>query len=75
MWRGIKTFEFFWDAYYFFKFFCSPATSQAQSAVYFAKDRWPHYDFANNHIEFTPIRNTKNVVVDNLEDVSLVPSN
>ncbi len=46
LWRGLRTGEFFWDLYYFFRFAFAPSLSSARSsAVYFARDRWPTYDF------------------------------
>src|SRR3990167_9123572 len=40
LWRGIRTKEFFWDAYYFIKFITAPSiNNKTHSAIYFAKDR------------------------------------
>ena len=53
LWRGVRTGEFVWDAYYFLKFFGSPAiNAETHSARYFARDRWPVYDFARRPITF-----------------------
>ena len=50
--RGIKTGEFFWDAYYFLKFVISPSTSSGDGACSYAyKIEWPTYDFANNDLK------------------------
>lgn len=46
--RGIKTGEFFWDLYYSFKFFSMPTVTRPVKSMYYAKDRWPQYDFAAN---------------------------
>jgi len=47
-WRGIRTGEFFWDIYYFFKFMKGDAVNAStHTAHYFAKGRWPDYDFEN----------------------------
>lgn len=46
--RGIKTGEFFWDIYYALKYFSKPTVSEAQVSPYYAKERWPHYDFTKN---------------------------
>ncbi len=43
--RGIRTGELFWDIYYFFKYLMLPATSSNYKAIYYAQDRWPHWDF------------------------------
>jgi len=43
--RGIKTGEFFWDAYYAIKFYMLPATGSLVKSVYYSKERWPVYDF------------------------------
>lgn len=61
LWRGIRTGEFFWDLYYFLRFVGSPPINHAtHSAVYYAKDRWPTYDFANQPITFYPPRPATN---------------
>jgi anaerobic magnesium-protoporphyrin IX monomethyl ester cyclase len=44
--RGIRTGEFFWDAYYGIKFALLPATGDSkQSSEYYAKHRWPRHDY------------------------------
>lgn len=44
--RGIRTGEFFWDAYYGLKFALLPATGDSKQAIqYYAKDRWPRHDY------------------------------
>ena len=61
LWRGIKTGEFLWDVYYFVRFtFAPPVNARAHTAVYFAKDRWPKYDFKKNKITFYPPRPANN---------------
>ncbi|MFC1522187.1 B12-binding domain-containing radical SAM protein [Elusimicrobiota bacterium] len=61
LWRGIKTGEFFWDVYYFLKFATAPAINkQTHSAIYFAKDKWPKYDFTTKPITYYPIRHASN---------------
>ena len=44
--RGIRTLEIFWDVYYFFKFIILSATSKTHYADYYAKNRWPKWDFS-----------------------------
>jgi len=46
--RGIRTGEFFWDAYYALKFYFLPSTDNSIKSVYYSKKRWPVYDF-NKH--------------------------
>ncbi|WP_216635751.1 B12-binding domain-containing radical SAM protein [Magnetospirillum moscoviense] len=46
--RGIRTGEFFWDMYYAIKFFFMPAIGKSVTSVYYARDRWPRWDFHNN---------------------------
>lgn len=59
--RGIKTGEFFWDAYYFLKFFAAPAVNaKAHSAIYFAKEQWPVFDFKNNPVTLYEERSATN---------------
>ena len=44
--RGIRTGEFFWDAYYGLKFALLPATAaDTKGSSYYAKDRWPQHDY------------------------------
>ena len=43
--RGIRTGEFFWDAYYATKFFLLPATNKENKSNYYALKRWPKWDF------------------------------
>lgn len=43
--RGMRTGEFFWDAYYFLKFVSMPATNRGHSIQYYASHRWPMCDF------------------------------
>lgn len=52
--RGIKTGEFFWDLFYALKFFLTPTSRSARESLYYAKDRWPTYDFASNPPEQIP---------------------
>ena len=60
--RGIKTKEFFWDAYYALKFFLLPSVGTKTDTLYYARDRWPVYDFANNPpaaAEYQTVRKAK----------------
>jgi len=43
--RGIKTGEFFWDLYYAARFYFLPTTGNNVKSVYYARERWPKYDF------------------------------
>ncbi len=45
--RGIRTGEFFWDAYYALRFYLLPTTANENKSFYYAKERWPQYDFKN----------------------------
>ncbi len=45
--RGIRTGDFFWDLYYALKFYFLPTTSNENQSNYYAKERWPIYDFKN----------------------------
>ena len=44
--RGIRTREFFWDVYYAIKFYTMPTVGTLKSN-YYAKERWPVWDFKN----------------------------
>ncbi len=46
--RGLKTGEFFWDIIYAIKFLFTPTSRIARESMYYAKDRWPQYDFRGN---------------------------
>jgi anaerobic magnesium-protoporphyrin IX monomethyl ester cyclase len=46
--RGLRTGEFFWDIYYAMKFFFMPSIGEKQESLYYARDRWPIWDFKNN---------------------------
>ena len=46
--RGIRTGEFFWDAYYALKFYLLPTTTNEIKSNYYARERWPEYDFKNH---------------------------
>jgi anaerobic magnesium-protoporphyrin IX monomethyl ester cyclase len=46
--RGIRTGEFFWDAYYALRFYLLPTTGNEGKSNYYAKDRWPKYNFKNH---------------------------
>ncbi|MBI2026600.1 MAG: hypothetical protein HYS98_02150 [Deltaproteobacteria bacterium] len=64
IWRGIKTLEFFKDIYCFIKwFFAPPFSTDADKSIYFAKDRWPVYDFVNNELKTVAVRTVSNRVV------------
>jgi len=67
LWRGIKTKEFFWDAYYFMKFITAPPiNNKTHSAIYFARDQWPVYDYVNHPITFYPVRPATNKLTPDL---------
>jgi anaerobic magnesium-protoporphyrin IX monomethyl ester cyclase len=54
MLRGVRTGEFFWDAYYFVKFVLSPAYNKDSTGYsYYARDRWPVHDWKTGGITFT----------------------
>ena len=42
--RGIRTGEFFWDAYYGLKLFLLPSTGN-EKTNYYAPERWPKWNF------------------------------
>lgn len=72
LWRGIKTGEFFWDVYYFFRFTFAPSVNaQTHTAVYFARDRWPVYDFERGKITYYPPRPANNKSTDDLQSVEI----
>jgi len=56
--RGFRTGDLFWDVYYATKFALLPSTTNRGACHYYARDRWPQYDFHNK-----PISRTKYQVV------------
>ena len=46
--RGILTGDIFRDAYYALKFYRLPTTGNKFTINYYAKERWPKYDFKND---------------------------
>jgi anaerobic magnesium-protoporphyrin IX monomethyl ester cyclase len=59
--RGFRTREFFWDVYYAMKFFMLPASRSALMSKYYAKDRWPVYDFQANPPGIIPYQVAKKI--------------
>jgi radical SAM superfamily enzyme YgiQ (UPF0313 family) len=59
--RGIKTGEFFWDAYYAVKFALLPATSETTAIQYYAKARWPIFDFKKYKLEPAKFQKAKKI--------------
>jgi anaerobic magnesium-protoporphyrin IX monomethyl ester cyclase len=73
LWRGIRTLEFFWDAYYFIRFFASPTiNAETNKAQYFARDKWPTYDFRNKPITFYPVRPANNRPTEESLQISVI---
>ena len=46
--RGIRTGEFFWDAYYAIQYFSRPTVTKAVKSYYYARERWPTFDFVGS---------------------------
>ncbi|RAU21844.1 radical SAM protein [Paramagnetospirillum kuznetsovii] len=46
--RGVRTGEFFWDLYYALNFFFMPSVGKALASVYYARDRWPVWNYQAN---------------------------
>ena len=53
LWRGVRTGDFFWDAYYAIRFIILPASVNKGASNYYARDRWPVYDFHGKKISRT----------------------
>lgn len=51
--RGFRTGDLFWDAYYAIKFAILPSTTNRGACHYYARDRWPRYDFHHKTISRT----------------------
>jgi anaerobic magnesium-protoporphyrin IX monomethyl ester cyclase len=65
IWRrlvyGLRTGAIFWDMFYVIKFFLMPSLSTNVPSRYYAKGRWPHYDFRGNapsRIDYQVVRKT-----------------
>ena len=68
--RGVRTGEFFWDAYYALKFYFLPATGNLITTVYYNKKRWPVYDFIKRPpkpAKYQIVRKTLPVIEKNVE--------
>lgn len=68
--RGIKTGEFFWDAYYSFRFFLMPSIGKDIKTSYYAHDRWPVWDFTKNPPTTSAYKKVKKMKVVNLDVAS-----
>lgn len=65
--RGIRTGEFFWDIYYFFRFiFSPPINASTRASAYYEKDKWPVYDFERNKITYYPPRPAGNKITEEM---------
>jgi anaerobic magnesium-protoporphyrin IX monomethyl ester cyclase len=65
--RGVRTGEFFWDVYYFFRFiFSPPINASTRASAYYAKDKWPVYDFERNNITYYPPRPAGNKITEEM---------
>lgn len=74
IWRrlahGLKTGGLFWDTYYALKFYLMPTLSIPVASRYYARERWPHYDFRGQK----PSRDTYQVVhKTKTDDAALIP--
>lgn len=49
--RGVRTGEFFWDLYYGVRFYFMPAAGKEQHLGYYARDRWPHFEFEASKLQ------------------------
>jgi len=65
--RGIKTGEFFWDAYYSIHFFLMPSIGKDTETNYYARDRWPVWDFTKNPPTLSPYKIVKKMKAVNLD--------
>lgn len=65
LWRGIKTGDIFWDAYYAIKFAFLPAVSNRSASNYYARDRWPVYDYQGQALSRTDYQIARKPVADN----------
>ena len=67
--RGIKTGEFFFDAYYALKFFFMPTTGTEKKSKYYAKNRWPKWDYKKippNPSNYQIVRKQKSQTIEDL---------
>jgi len=71
LWRGVRTGELFWDAYYALKFFTLPATSAKVETDYYAKDRWPIYAFADTALTAPTYQVVRKIKADGVAPVSI----
>jgi hypothetical protein len=61
LWLALRTGALFRDLYYLVRFVAAPSLNAAtHTAVYFAKDRWPVFDFAGSELTHYPPRPANN---------------
>lgn len=53
LWRGLRTGDIFWDIYYAIRFALLPASVEKGTSHYYARDRWPVYDFRAHKLSRT----------------------
>ena len=78
IWRGFKTGDFFWDVYYGIQFAILPAVSSNNFSGYYARDRWPEYNFRENNLSRTTyqiVRKSKKAKVETIKDNGLKSTN
>ncbi len=64
IWRGVKTGELFKDMLSFVKwFFAPPFSDSSDQSVYYAKDRWPLYDFEHAELKTVAVRTAANKIM------------
>ena len=49
--RGLRTGEFLWDIYYAIKIFFLPSVGEKSNIRYYARDRWPAWDYRANPLK------------------------
>ena len=66
IWRrlsyGLRTGSIFWDLFYVLKFLLMPPLSTKVASHYYAKDRWPQYEFRGqmpSRTEYLTVRKSK----------------
>ncbi len=63
--RGIRTGELLFDAWYAIKMYLLPASNTVLQCDYYAKDRWPQYDFTNNPPSYSGALRSTNKISQN----------
>jgi len=67
--RGIRTGEFFWDAYYGIQFYLMPTVGKKEKTNYYAANRWPQHDFMSKPPKPAHYQIVRKKQIDNVKEI------